>query len=54
VYDPKAAALTRAGTSSMAKRRFSELSGKAGCNQEYAGSLKQRLNDEAELPPPHD
>ena len=28
--------------------QFSELSGQASCNQEYAGSLKQGLNNEAE------
>src|SRR3954451_1393696 len=31
-----------------AKRRFSELSRDAACNQEYAGGLKQGLHDEAE------
>src|SRR3954471_7345318 len=30
------------------KRRFSELTGEAVCNQEYAGGLEQRLDDEAE------
>ena len=30
------------------KRRFSELSGDAVCNQEYACGLKQRLHDEVE------
>src|SRR3954471_24191266 len=28
--------------------RFSELMGEAGCNQEYAGGLKQGLDNEAE------
>src|SRR4051794_22476288 len=30
------------------KRRFSELTGEAVCNQEYVGGLEQRLDDEAE------
>src|SRR3954467_2953107 len=30
------------------KRQFSELTGEAVCNQEYASGLEQRLNDEAE------
>src|SRR3954451_25361572 len=30
------------------KRQFSELTGEAVCNQEYAGGLEQRLDDEAE------
>src|SRR4051794_34733963 len=30
------------------KRRSSELSGEAACNQEYAGGLKQGLDNEAE------
>src|SRR3954465_6606117 len=29
-------------------RRFSELTGEAVCNQEYASGLEQRLDDEAE------
>jgi hypothetical protein len=28
-------------TRAMAKKRFSELSGEAACNQEYTGGLKQ-------------
>src|SRR4051795_11619078 len=38
---PSAAALVH-------KRRFSELTGEAVCNQEYASGLEQRLDDEAE------
>ena len=30
------------------KSRFSELAGEPPCNQEYAGGLEQRLDDEAE------
>src|SRR5690242_13361142 len=30
------------------KRQFSELTGEAVCNQEYASGLEQRLDDEAE------
>jgi len=29
-------------------RRFSELAGEAACNREYAGGLKQGLDNEAE------
>ena len=32
----------------VAKRRFSEFSGEASCNQEYASGIQQRLNNEAE------
>src|SRR4051795_12436313 len=38
---PSAAALVH-------KRQFSELTGEAICNQEYASGLEQRLDDEAE------
>jgi hypothetical protein len=31
-----------------AKTRFSELAAETTCNQEYAGCLKQRLDDEAD------
>src|SRR6187401_1629747 len=34
--------------SCSSKRRFSELTGEAVCNQEYASGLEQRLDDEAE------
>jgi len=31
----------------MPKRRFSQLTGEASCNQKYACRLEQSLNDEA-------